>query len=119
MDEKIYWGDRCKKASDVSRIGENDILTNRITNVYMFSVVSWVSIVMIIIYSNYFYRINRPMIVVSAMFVVEQFLYDKEDHKNWVLILMGAFAFVFVIRELLLNTWYYAMENNSLLSMLL
>ncbi len=81
-----------------------------------FNIMGWVSIGLVIIYNNNFYRLSRPMILVTTLYIINHYLEKRHInyHRNTVL-LSVAFIMLYIVSELALpHTWYEAIQNNSL-----
>lgn len=85
-----------------------DLVTN-------FNIVTWISLGLILRYSNNFFRINRPMIIVSILCLLE-YIIDKYEKRIRGFIIVEIFSVVsfYLLREILSGFWYKQIGLNAL-----
>ena len=74
---------------------------------------TWISLGLIIVYSNNFFRINRPMMVISAICLLDYFFVRFKGIKNKNLLCFVLVTIVFIGFELLTKTWYQSIGFNK------
>ena len=95
---------------------DNELSTAKIFElVTNFNIVTWISLGLILRYSNNFFRINRPMIIVSIVCLLE-YIVEKYEKRIRGFIIVEIFSVVsfYVLREILTNAWYKQILLNSL-----
>ena len=98
------------------KVSKGDATMRMVAN---YDFISWISLGLIVLFSNNFFRINRPMIIITMIYLFSYF--DKNlniPYKKKVLLEVSCVTAVCVLLELLTRTWFNAIQVNSLFSVL-
>lgn len=85
---------------------------DRFYNIYYFNVVDWIPLGFIIMFSNNFFRLNRPMILVSVLYIIEYYLTERYKGAIEILIISFCLPVLYGVSEVVRNVWYDSIAGN-------
>ncbi len=93
----------------------NEVLGEKFLLITKYNIITWISLGLIVMYSNNFFRINRPMIIVSLLYILNYyFVYKVRSIQFTTLAFSFIIVVIFIVTELMTHKWYDNIQLNLL-----